>query len=180
MAEAIQPRPQRKGETMPNNVQEVVLNPLAGGPGQNWKVDHNGQSGSDPAHFPHVQLPPDAGPYLIHFTIQGPNGIKFGPDPIWVQPGSKPAVSGKDQQIVAVLPSKDGKELFVVDWNHGNQTDLYYAMNFVGHGRLDPIIDNGGGNFMVWTPLQYAEAAGALLLTFAIGLFIQKQFRLLG
>jgi hypothetical protein len=162
---------------MANNVQEVVLNPLAGGPGHDWKVDHNGKSGSDPATYPVVSLPAKSGPYLVHFTIQGSNNIKFATAPIAVQAGSKPTGPGVDPQIAAYLPSKDGKELFVLDKNDGNGVQLFYQLSFNGHASLDPIIDNGGGNFMSWTPLQYAEGVGVLLLTFAIGLFIQKKFR---
>jgi hypothetical protein len=164
---------------MSNNVQEVQLAPLTGGPGHNWTVGHNGKSGSDPATYPVVSLPAKGGPYLIHFTIQGPNSVKFAADPIAVQAGSKPTGAGLDPQIAAVLPSADGRELFVLDKNDGNGTHLYYKLSFTGHGTLDPIIDNGGGNFTNFSTIELLTAAGALLAVFAIGLYIQKKFRLL-
>lgn len=164
---------------MSNNVQEVQLTPLAGGPGHNWTVGHNGKSGSDPSTYPVVSLPAKGGPYLIHFTIQGPNSIKFAADPIAVQAGSKPTGSGLDAQIVAVQPSADGRELFVVDKNSGNGTQLFYKLNFTGHGTLDPIIDNGGGNFTDLSAVELLVGASLLLAVFAIGLFIQKKFRLI-
>lgn len=164
---------------MSNNVQEVQLTPLNGGPGHNWTVGHNGKSGSDPSTYPIVSLPAKGGPYIVHFTIQGPGSIKFAStNPVWVQAGSKPSVSGLDAQIAAVVPSADGRELFVLDKNSGNNVQLYYKLNFDGHGSLDPIIDNGGGNFMAFSTLQYVEAGIGLLVAFAIGLLVQKRFRL--
>ena len=164
---------------MSNNVQEVQLTPLNGGPGHNWNVGHDGKNGSDPSTYPIVSLPEKSGPYIVHFTIQGPGSIKFAStDPVWVQAGSKPTTSVLDAQVAGVVQSADGRELFVLDKNSGNNAQLYYRLNFNGHGFLDPIIDNGGGNFMVFSTLQYVEAGIGLLAAFAIGLLVQKRFRL--
>jgi hypothetical protein len=159
------------------NVQEVTLDPLAGGPGHNWKVSHKGQTGSDPAHYPHISLGPDTGPWLIHFKINNPgNNIKLADDPIWVQPNSKPTGPVSDPQIIAAVPSSDGKELFVLDKNSNKDPQtLYYSLQFTGHGNVDPIIDNGGHPYVGPRPgstitLAYPNLALVLLGAFVIGL----------
>ena len=169
------------------NVQEVALDPLAGGPGHDWKINHGGQSGSDPAHFPHISLDPGSGPWLIHFTINNPgNSIKFaGQDPIWVQANTKPAASTLDPQIVAVLPSADGKELFVLDKNDNpNAQTLYYSLQFTGHGKVDPIIDNGGHPVVGPRPgtassitLTYVNLGLMLVAALIIGLALGRLIR---
>jgi len=133
------------------NLQEVTVQPLTGGSGNKWNVGHKGHSSSDPKDYPHVNLPLDSGPFLIHFVITNPgNSVTFDTaDPIWIQPGSKPNSHIVDPQIVAVVPSADGKELFVLDKNDNYPPPsppqaLYYKLNTKGHGPVDPIIDNGG------------------------------------
>ena len=60
------------------NLQEVTIQPLAGGSGNKWNVGHKGHSSSDPKDYPHVNLPTDGGPYLIHFVINNPgNSVRF-------------------------------------------------------------------------------------------------------
>lgn len=169
------------------NLQEVTLDPLAGGPGHNWKVNHNGQSGSDPGHYPHVSLGTGTGPWLIHFTINNPGAsIKFSAnDPIWVQPNSKPTGPTLDSQIVAVLPSADGKELFVLDKNDNpNPQTLYYSLQFTGHGAVDPIIDNGGHPVVGPRPgtassitLTYVNLGLMLVAALIIGLALGRLIR---
>ncbi len=130
------------------NLQEVTIQPLAGGSGNKWNVGHKGHSSSDPKDYPHVNLPTDGGPYLIHFVISNPgNSVRFVQnDPVWVQPNSKPGTHVIDPQIAAVVVSSDGKELFVLDKNdnYPSPQSLYYQLNTTGHGSVDPIIDNGG------------------------------------
>ena len=162
--------------TTPQNAQAVTLMPLAGGPGHDWEVSHNGKTGSDPSTYPQVQLPAKSGPYLIHFTIGGGNSIKFAADPIWVQQGSKPTAPSLDGQITAVVASTDGKDLFILDKNDGKNVQLYYKLNFTGHGPVDPIIDNGGGNRMEWSAAEYAAAAFVMLTAFALGMFVYKRY----
>ena len=160
------------------NVQDVTLDPITGPPGHDWKMNHKGQSGSDPGSYPHISLAPDSGPWLIHFTINNPgSSIKFAADPIWVQPNSKPTGPIIDSQIVAKAVSSDGKELFVLDKNDNpNAQALYYRLQFTGHGKLDPIIDNGGHPYVGPRPgagsitLAYPNLALVLLGAFVIGL----------
>jgi hypothetical protein len=130
------------------NLQEVTVEPLTGGNGNRWNVGHKGHSSSNPNDYPHVNLPTDSGPYLIHFIINQPGySVTFDSgDPVWVQPGSKPKTHTVDGQIAAVVTSSDGKELFVLDKNdnYPSPQTLYYQLNTKGHGNVDPIIDNGG------------------------------------
>lgn len=158
------------------NQQGVDLTPLTGGPGNDWTVSHNGQSGNNPSTYPHVQVPHLGGAYLLHFTIQGNNSITFSSDPIWVQANSKPSVHALDSQITAVVRSNTGKELFVLDQNTGNPATLYYRLNFIGHDQVDPIIDNGGSNF--WGGLTTAEvmAVSAAVVAFFIGIAVHRFF----
>jgi hypothetical protein len=169
---------------MQTNVQEVTLEPLTGGPGHNWKVDHGGHSGSDPTTYPVITLPPGSGPWLIHFTIQNQgNSITFGPDPVWVQPGSKPNSHIIDPQINAVYPpGGGGKELFVLDKNDNPaQQTLYYSLQFSGHGQVDPIIQNGGHPMVGPYPtatntvtLSYAMLGVALVVTLIVGALVGR------
>src|SRR5689334_4702201 len=74
---------------MQTNVQDVTLDPLNGGPGNNWTVHHGGQSGSTPSTYPEISLTKDSGPWMIHFKINNPgNNITFSSDPVWVQQNS--------------------------------------------------------------------------------------------
>lgn len=156
------------------NVQEVTLDPLAGGPGHNWKVSHGGQSGSDPSTYPAITLTPGSGPWLIHFTIQNHgSNITFDSDPIWVQPASKPASHTIDPQITAVVPSSDGKELFVLDKNDNpTQQTLYYSLQFTGHGQVDPIITNGGHPMTSTYPSETANTVTLNYATFGVVIIV--------
>jgi hypothetical protein len=161
---------------MSQNSQDVTVTPLAGGPGHNWEVAHNGHQGNDPATYPHVQIPAKAGAYMVHFTINGNNNIKFAAaDPIWVQAGSKPTAPTLDSQITAVVTTTNGKDLFILDQNTGKPTELYYRLNFTGHGPLDPIMDNGGSN--LWGGLTTTTLViGATVLAFVVGIAFQRLF----
>jgi hypothetical protein len=163
---------------MQMNIQDVVLDPLAGGPGKNWKVTHGGQSGSSPGSYPHVSLTPDSGPWLIHFKINDPgNSVTFAADPIWVQQGSKPGSHAMDPQITAVIASADGKELFVLDKNDNPSSQtLYYSMQFNKHGQLDPIIDNGGHTVVGPRPTTGMATNSVTLQYTVLGLVIVAAF----
>lgn len=171
---------------MTNNVQEVTLDPLNGGPGNNWTVHHGGQSGSTPSTYPEVSLVKDSGPWIIHFKINSPgNNITFSSDPIWVQPGSKPTSHTIDPQINAVKASADGKELFILDKNDNpNGQQLFYSLQFNGHGSVDPILDNGGHTMISPYPtatntvtLQYAVFGLVLLAAFVLGAIAGRLIR---
>jgi len=171
---------------MQMNVQEVTLDPLAGGPGHNWKISHGSQSGSDPSTYPAITLDPGSGPWLIHFVIhnQG-NSITFGSDPIWVQPNTKPTSHIIDSQINGIVPSSDVKELFVLDKNDNPaQQTLYYSLQFTGHGQVDPIIQNGGHPMVSTHPtatntvtLSYAMLGVALVVAFIVGALVSRMMR---
>jgi len=163
---------------MTNNVQEVTLDPLNGGPGNNWTVNHGGHSGSSPSTYPHVSLPMNTGPWIIHFKIDNPgNNITFAADPVWVQQNSKPTSHTIDSQIIGVAASSDGKDLFVLDKNDNPHAQtLYYSLQFNGQGKLDPILDNGGHSIFSPYPtaansvtLQYATFGLVLLAAFIVG-----------
>src|SRR6185503_9708476 len=167
---------------MQTNVQEVTLDPLNGGVGNNWTVNHGGHSGSNPSTYPHVSLPLNTGPWMIHFKIDNPgSNITFAADPVWVQQGSKPNVHTIDYQIIGVAASSDGKDLFVLDKNDNpNAQTLYYSLRFNGHTKLDPILDNGGHSITGVLPgstamatntvtLQYAALGLALVAAFIVG-----------
>jgi hypothetical protein len=174
---------------MQTNVQEVALDPLNGGPGNNWTVHHGGQSGSTPSTYPQVSLLKDSGPWIIHFKINNPgNNITFAADPIWVQQNSKPASHTIDSQINGIVASSDGKELFVLDKNDNpNGQTLYYSLHFTGHGQVDPIIDNGGHSMIGAIPttttaantvtLQYAVFGVVLLAAFIVGAIVGRLVR---
>lgn len=164
---------------MQMNIQEVTLDPLTGGPGNNWKVTHGTHSGSTPSTYPHVSLPLNSGPWIIHFKIVDPgNSITFGADPIWIQQNSKPSSHTIDPQINAVIASGDGKELFVLDKNDNptGQT-LYYSLQFKKHGNLDPILDNGGHSFTGVLPGTTTMATNSVTLNYAVfGLVLLAAF----
>ena len=164
---------------MTNNVQEVTLDPLNGGPGNNWTVNHGGHSGSSPSTYPHVSLPLNTGPWIIHFKIDNPgNNITFAADPVWVQQGSKPTSKTLDSQIIGVVASTDGKDLFVLDKNDNpNAQTLYYSLQFNGHGKLDPILDNGGHSITGILPGSTAMATNTVTLQYAVfGLVLLAAF----
>ena len=168
---------------MQTNVQEVTLDPLNGGVGNNWTVNHGGHSGSTPGTYPEVSLLKDSGPWIIHFKINNPgNNIKFAADPIWAQPNSKPTSPILDSQINGWVASSDGKELFVLDKNDNpSGQKLYYSLQFTGHGTLDPILDNGGHTMIApnatamaanTVTLQYAALGLALVAAFIVGAIV--------
>lgn len=171
---------------MTNNVQEVTLDPLNGGPGNNWTVNHGGHSGSTPSTYPHVSLPLDSGPWIIHFKINNPgNNITFAADPVWVQKNSKPTNHTIDSQIIGVAASSDGKDLFVLDKNDNPTAQtLYYSLQFNGQTKLDPILDNGGHSITGTYPtatntvtLQYAVLGLALLAALVVGVVVGRLIR---
>src|SRR5438105_12092461 len=60
------------------------------------------------------------------------------------------------------------------NWDKG---PVPYELLFTGAPKLDPIINNGGGGPPIYR--NYLVDAAVLLAVFAVGLFIQKTFRLL-
>ena len=128
----------------------------------------------------------DSGAHVLTFDIvqnQTGKDITFGPDPMWVQMGSKPGATkppvGADQgQIGAWKVLNNGHQLVVIDWNDA-AGKLYYKLNFNNYGSTDPIIDNGGGVKPPPGRFQFADVATyalVALVALLVGMFVQRVF----
>ena len=132
----------------PGPPKTVTLVPSGSGASTTWKVQLNGGAPQDPMTAT-TTIGKGAGPTKFTVNIAGnPAGINFrAQNPLTVWAGAKSAPqSGIDTQIVGPI-MEQGKLVFW-DLNYGPQVTLSYAIHFEGNvPSVDPIIENGGGNW---------------------------------
>jgi hypothetical protein len=133
----------------PGSPQTITLVPSGSGANTTWKVLLAGNPQPQDPDKATTVIPEGDGPTKFTVNIAGnPAGIKFrAQNPLSVWAGPKlPAQSGIDTQIVGPI-FEQGKLVFW-DLNYGPQVKLSYAIHFEGNvPSVDPIIENGGGNW---------------------------------
>ena len=119
--------------------------------GTYWKVKLNngGELDPDKAHTP---LNQGEGPTMFVVDIQGPTTATFkasGSLDAWEGPNAKssPQAGVNSTQILGPAFTKDGKQMIFWDLNEGAGVTVNYRINFDTGPSVDPIIDNGGGNW---------------------------------
>jgi len=149
------------------NVQ-VDLTPVMNGNGSfnSWQMSVNKGPLQGPGSYPAI---PVVSGNKADFTVTIQNGsqqnITFANVLVPAENKDIHSVAG---QGTATLTFKDH------NWKQGA---VPYELLFNGAPKLDPIIDNGGGGPPFY--YNYFIDGAVLLLVFAIGLIIQKRFRLL-
>jgi hypothetical protein len=115
-----------------------------------WKVKLNHGQEEDPATAT-TKLDPDVGPTMFTVDISGAATFK---DPggldVWegANAKSQPQSGINSTQVLEPIVTKNGKRLIFFDLNYGSRAMLNYRLNFNnGVPSVDPIIDNGGGNW---------------------------------
>ena len=102
-----------------------------------------------------------------------------------IQNGANQNVTFADNPIL--LPAKannfsdasGGGTAFTITDHNLKKEHVPYVLLFNGAPKIDPIIDNnGGGHLLMFSSVDYAAAAVALVAGLIIGLFVQKKFRL--
>lgn len=117
-----------------------------------WKVQlRDGGPEEDPKTAT-THIGRDVGPTQFEIDIQGPTSATFkdsGALDVWEGVGKKsqPQSGLNSPQILGPSFSKDGKKLIFWNLNEGNPVTLNYRINFDTGPSVDPIIDNGGGNW---------------------------------
>jgi hypothetical protein len=132
----------------PGPPQIVTLVPSGSGASTTWKVQFPGKSPENPKTAKTI-IAPNAGPTKFTVNIAGdPNLYKFraqNPLSVWAGPKDPPK-SGIDTQIVG--PTLEQGKLVFWDLNYGPPVKLSYSIHFEGNvPSVDPIIENGGGNW---------------------------------
>jgi hypothetical protein len=84
--------------------------------------------------------------------IQGSSPPTFkdpGALSVWTGSKSAPQQGVNSTQILGPVIEKDGKSLVFYDLNYGDPVILYYGFSFKEPGipPVDPIVNNGGGNW---------------------------------
>jgi hypothetical protein len=116
-----------------------------------WKVSLNGGNPQSP-NTAKITLTKDTGPTEFVMDIQGSTTVSFK-DPggldVWegVNAKSQPQTGINSTQVLGPTFSKNGKQLTFWDLNEGDPVTLNYRLNFDSGPSVDPIIDNGGGNW---------------------------------
>ena len=128
--------------------------------GNTWKVKLKGNPNEQDPKTAKTKLGPDVGPTMFEVTIKagtpatftttdplsvwegntGPNGEKAPAPPQW---------GINSTQIIGPYLRDGGKKLVFYDLNYGSKVTLNYALRFKENGipQVDPIIENGGGNW---------------------------------
>ena len=116
-----------------------------------WKVSFNGGNPQNPSTAK-TTLAQNAGPTMFVVDIQGPTTASFkDPGGLDVREGvnakSQPQTGIKSTQILGPTVSNGGKQLIFWDLNYGAPVTVNYRLNFDSGPSVDPIVDNGGGNW---------------------------------
>jgi|tagenome__1003787_1003787.scaffolds.fasta_scaffold20197355_1 hypothetical protein len=116
-----------------------------------WKVKLNGGGEEDPKTAK-TPLAPGDGPTMFVVDIQGPTTATFkesGSLDAWEGANAKssPQVGVNSTQILGPSFTKDGKQMIFWDLNEGAPVTVNYRINFDTGPSVDPIVDNGGGNW---------------------------------
>jgi hypothetical protein len=147
---------------------EVTLTPVMNGNGSfnSWQMSVNKGAPQGPGNYPAIPVG-NGNKADFAFTIQnGPQqNITFADALVPAESKEIHALAGKG---TTTLTFKDH------NWNQGQ---VPYELLFNGAPKLDPIINNGGGGPPLY--YNYIIDGAALLAVFAIGLVIQKVFRLI-
>ena len=117
-----------------------------------WKVSLNGGPPVDPSTAK-TSLAYDIGPTKFEVDIQGPPSA-----PSFKDPGGLDAWEGvnaksnhqdgiNSTQILGPAFTKDGKKMIFWDLNQGASVTVNYQINLSDGSKVDPIVDNGGGNW---------------------------------
>lgn len=109
-----------------------------------WVVQLNNGPEKKPADAETI-LDPNRGPTMFIVDITGKPVTFQSPGGLTVWEGSKSGNRGSDQ-ILGPEVTKGGKLVF---WNlnYGDRVKIYYSLNLSDGTSVDPIIDNGGGNW---------------------------------
>ena len=116
--------------------------------GSYWKVKLNGGGEEDPKTAT-IKLPYGTGPTMFVVDIQGSSTATFkdsGALQVWENSKSNPQAGST--QILGPTVDKEGKQLIFYDLNVGSPVKLYYSIQLNNSfPTVDPIVDNGGGNW---------------------------------
>lgn len=120
--------------------------------GSDWKVKLNGGGEEDPKTAK-TSLAAGDGPTKFVVDIQGPTTATFkdtGSLDAWegVNAKSSPQVGVNSTQILGPSFTRDGKQMIFWDLNEGAPVTVNYRINLTTGPSVDPIIDNGGGNWL--------------------------------
>lgn len=142
-----------------------------------WQMDAGKGDGWQPqGSYPDIPVP-NGEKAKITFTIVNDPGqsVKFAADPILTAVTQKHVF---EKPVVAA----DGYSFTVRDKNPDIEKIPYVLMFQNNVPKLDPIVDNGGGNraWLEYTTPQWIEIGAGLLLALVVGMFVQKKFRLFG
>jgi hypothetical protein len=174
MAEVIYSKLQEEGENMTDLPIPIKLKPPQGANG--WMMDAGGGVWIPQGSYPDIPVP-NGEKAKITFTIMNDPGqdIKFAANPMLAAVMKKKAF---DKPVV----STDGHSFTVRDTNPDVEKIPYVLMFQNGVPKLDPIVDNGGGNraWLAYSTNQWVEIGVGLLIALAIGMLVQKRFRPLG
>ena len=151
----------------------IKLKPPQGVDG--WLMDAGGGYKSQ-QNYPEIRV--DTGKKAqITFTIMNDQGqdVKFAANPMLAAVMNKKAF---DKPVV----STDGHSFTVRDSNPDVEKIPYVLMFQDNVPKLDPIVDNGGGNkaWFAYSSNQWVEIGVGLLIALVVGMLVQKRFRLLG
>ena len=151
------PQPaQNKKPPAPGPVQTVELEFKAD---KTWKVKLKGDPNEQDPRTAKTKLDPGVGPTMFEVTIKEGTPATFtAADPLSVWEGTGPGGTKAPQpsqwginstQIIGPFPKNGGKTLVFYDLNYGSALTLNYALRFKENGvpPVDPIIENGGGNW---------------------------------
>jgi hypothetical protein len=150
------PAPESKKPPKQGEVQTVELELQ---PDNTWKVKVKGTNEQNPKKAKTI-LDKNVGPTMFEVTIKEGSPATFtATDPLSVWEGNtgpggekapQPAQWGiNSTQIIGPYLRDGGKKLVFYDLNYGTAVTLNYALRFKENGvpQVDPIIDNGGGEW---------------------------------
>lgn len=145
------PQPaQNKKPPAQGDVQTVELDLKAD---NTWKVKLKGNPNEQDPKTAKTKLDPDVGPTKFEVTIKPGVAATFSPtSPLSVWEGdnakSSPQSGINSTQIIGPYLKNGGKTLVFYDLNYGSAVTLNYSLHFKdGVPSVDPIIENGGGNW---------------------------------
>ena len=145
------------------------------------KVQGGEECGSTPETYPSIDLGKGTGATPIQVKIAQDNtglGIRFAPDPLWIQKDTKPSCSVMDSQIEQVAGA--GPQLTFIDKN-SEEILLKYQLNFVDQGgnavtAIDPDIKNGGGQILAPSNNFLADYSSNAVIALAVALVLLGGF----